>query len=74
MAGGSFQQVYVRCPFYRFDDGKSRITCEGILDGSNLALIYRSRQDFRIQMDVFCCQHYKKCEVYAMLMDKYSES
>ena len=74
MASGSFQQVYVKCPFYRFDDGKGRITCEGILEGSSLALIYGNRQDFRIQMDVFCCQHYKKCEVYRMLMEKYEES
>ena len=73
MGGGSFLQVYVRCPFYRFDDGKGKITCEGILDGSNLALIYHSRRDFRIQMSVFCCQHYKKCEVYRMLMEKYVE-
>lgn len=73
MGGGSYGQVYVKCPFYRFDDGKGRITCEGILEGSDLALQYRKKQDFRIQMEVFCCRHYRRCEVYGMLMEKYGD-
>ena len=64
-------QVEVQCPFYQFSDGRRRVTCEGILEGSYLALIYKSRQDFKKQMEVFCCQHYDKCEVYRMLMEKY---
>ena len=28
--------MLVRCPFYKFDDGKRRITCEGIIEGSSL--------------------------------------
>lgn len=73
MSSGSFRQVYVKCPFYRHDDGRSRISCEGILEDSTLALIYQRKKDYEIQMDVFCCEHYKKCEVYTMLMDKYSQ-
>lgn len=65
------QQEYVKCPFYRFDDGRGQITCEGILEGSTLSLRYRKKQDFRIQMDVFCCRYYQRCEVYRMLMEKY---
>ena len=66
-------QNCVRCPFYRSDDGRMRITCEGIVDGSSLALTYVRRKDFQIQMDVFCCEHYKKCEVFRMLMEKYQD-
>ena len=63
------------CPFYRFDDGqKRRIVCEGIVDGSTLASTFRMRNDYEIQLGVFCCEHYQKCEIYRMLMEaKYEE-
>lgn len=73
MPSGSYRQAYVQCPFYKFDDGKRRITCEGIIDDSSLALIYHNRRDYETQIDVFCCMHYEKCEVYRLLIDKYDK-
>ena len=74
MPSGSYKQIEVQCPFYKYDDGKQRITCEGLVDNSSLALIYRNRSDYETQINVFCCAHYKKCEVYRMLMSaKYDE-
>lgn len=74
MPSGSYRQVYVRCPFYKYDDGIRRITCEGIIDESSLALIYGKKVDYEMQITRFCCQHYDKCEVYRMLMEnKYDE-
>ena len=77
MPSGSFKQADVLCPFYKYDDGKALITCEGLVgekEDSSLALIYHSRKDYETQIDVFCCEHYRKCEVYRMLMaTKYSE-
>ena len=73
MPSGSYKQIEVKCPFYKYDDGKRRITCEGIIDDSSLALIYHNKHDYATQMDMFCCEHYQKCEVYRMLMDKYDE-
>ena len=73
MSSGSYWQVDVQCPFYRSDDGKNRIVCEGIGNSSNLSLYFQKKCDFEIQMRVFCCQHYTKCEVYRMLMEKYEE-
>lgn len=70
---GSWKQADVRCPFYKHDDGRGRITCEGIVDQSSTALIYGRKGDFLKQMEVFCCQHYECCEVYRMLMEKYKE-
>lgn len=65
----------VLCPFYRYDSGqKLRITCEGLVERSCLALIYQKKQDYRIQMETFCCGYYDRCEVYQMLMQKYEES
>ena len=73
MPSGSYRQIEVRCPFYKYDDGKRRITCEGIIDDSSLALIYHNKQVYAMQIDTFCCEHYTKCEVYRLLMDKYDE-
>lgn len=73
MPSGSFMQVFVRCPFYQFDDGKRRITCEGIIDESNLMLYFRNKADYETQIAVFCCEHYECCEVHRMLMGKYQE-
>ncbi len=73
---GSFKaQADVQCPFFKFDEWKQkRIVCEGFVDDSSLALIYCRRQDYDAQLTIFCCDHYKKCEVYRMLMAaKYDE-
>lgn len=67
-------QADVGCPFYKHDDGRGRITCEGIVDKSNTILSFGIKGDYLKQMEVFCCQHYKNCEVYQMLMNsKYKE-
>lgn len=73
MPSGSYKQIKVKCPFYKYDDGKQRIICEGIVEDSSLALIYHRKDDYAMQIDTFCCEHYTKCEVYRMLIDKYDE-
>lgn len=76
MPSGSYKgKADALCPFYRFDDGqKRRITCEGLVDRSTLALTFRQRADYDTQLGVFCCEHYKRCEIYRMLMEaKYDE-
>lgn len=70
---GSYYQADVMCPFYKYDDGRRRITCEGLVDDSSLALIYRKKGDFEQQIQTFCCRHYTRCEVYRILMDKYED-
>ena len=73
MPSGSFRQIEVQCPFYKYDDGKQRITCEGLVDRSSLVLTYLNKKDFLIQLETFCCKHYERCEVHKMLMEKYQE-
>lgn len=76
MSSGSFKaQADVQCPFFKFDEEKKkRIVCEGFVDKSSLALIYCRKRDYETQLRVFCCDHYKKCEVYLSLMRyKYEE-
>ena len=73
MPSGSYRQADVQCPFYKYDDGKLRITCEGIIEDSSLALIYHNKKDYETQITTFCAEHYTKCEVYRLLMGKYDE-
>ena len=76
MPSGSYKgQADAQCPFFKFhEEKKKRIVCEGFVDNSCLALIYGRNRDCYTQLSVFCCEHYKKCEVYRMLMAaKYDE-
>ena len=77
MANGSYKgKTDAQCPFYKFDVGqqKRRIVCEGIVEKSTLELRFSRKRDYDTQLNVFCCEHYKKCEVYRMLMEaKYDE-
>ena len=70
---GTYLQSFVRCPFYRRDDGKRRIVCEGIIDDSSICLIFRYDNLFKRQIRTFCCEHYKNCEIYQMLQEKYQD-
>lgn len=77
MANGSYKgKADAQCPFYKFDEAlqQRRIVCEGIVDDSTLELRFNRIKDYRTQLEVFCCEHYKRCEIYRMLMvSKYDE-
>ena len=75
MPSGSFKQVDIQCPFFRYDDGRRRIICEGVIEETSLSMLFLRQEDYDIQLRVFCCEHYKKCELYRMLMEnKYEDS
>jgi hypothetical protein len=65
----------VLCPFYRWDNKKKkRIACEGLVSGSTVQLSYQSPTQYKRQLSIFCCEHYKKCEIYRMIYElKYRE-
>lgn len=63
----------VKCPFYKKDDGKREILCEGICDGCNLKLTFSRKNDFLIQLRTFCMRHFERCEVYHAAMEKYQD-
>ena len=76
MTGSSWKgRSDAQCPFFKSDVGpQRRIICEGIVDKSTLALSFTRKKDYETQLIVFCCEHYKKCEIYRMLMEnKYDE-
>ena len=75
MAGNyGYGQVYAKCPFYISDSSKNkRIVCEGITDGCRIILAYRNSRKKEQQKRVFCDEAYQNCEIYRMLMEKYSD-
>lgn len=66
-----FDIPMVQCPFFRKSDRKKSVTCEGVTDTSRLILRFRSREELRRQMEVFCCARYSCCEVYRAAAEKY---
>ena len=74
MPSGSYKQVYVQCPFYKEDDGKLSIICEGFGDARYLKQMYYNKAQYVKQMTVYCCEHYHRCEAYRLIMaTKYDE-
>lgn len=68
----SYIDTQVMCPFYKYSDSRRhKIACEGIVDGSSIIMFYQDKRDFQIQMNAFCCEHYKNCEIYGILDAKY---
>lgn len=77
MAHANFSQLEIQCPFYTGKEvigaGK-RILCESPVPGSNLGLYFREKEAYLQQMRIFCCEHYKKCEIYRAVMEaKYED-
>ena len=56
----------VQCPYY-ITDTKQTITCEGFIRGSSVIQRYNKIADRKQQMKIFCCNHYKNCELYRMI-------
>lgn len=63
----------VRCPFYRgYTNGTVR--CEGPLEGATNTMGFADGGQRRQHMEIFCCRHYRRCEVYRMVQEaKYAE-
>lgn len=73
MPSGSFRQADIRCPYYKWDNGKNRISCEGIIPDSQIQNFFRRPTDLSAQVRVFCTGCYEKCEVAAVLEQRYKE-
>lgn len=67
----SWWEKYVQCPFYKNDDGKRTITCEGVINGAVNRTVFTTQKKQRIQMEKYCCKLYFACPVYQMVEKKY---
>ena len=72
MPSGTYKQVYVLCPFFKYDDTQ-RITCEGIIPHSSIRTIFHSPAAYNKHMAEFCCKNYQNCEIAKLVDEKYDD-
>lgn len=70
------EEINIGCPFYRSMERetsrKYRVSCEGPSERGTMSMEMFSLADLDTQVRVFCCENWKKCEVYRLLMtEKY---
>ena len=71
MKASLWAQRNVKCPFFR-GDSATTVKCEGPFDGSKVILVLS--EGARKHEEIFCAEHYRKCEIYRMVMEaKYEE-
>ena len=68
----SLWESQIGCPFYKNDE-KLQIVCEGIGEARSLILSFRYTQERNRQIRLFCAGCYEKCEVFRMIMEKYTD-
>ena len=63
----------IQCPFF-LAHSAHEIHCEGYVDESRVILRFKQECAKKRQILIYCCDHYKCCELYRSLMrDKYGE-
>lgn len=66
-------QTYILCPFWHCRKQRE-IHCEGLVQKSEIVLMYSTITDTNVQVNVFCKDHYANCEIYrAVLEARYPE-
>lgn len=59
------------CPFFH-DHTSMTIGCESPVPGSAIRMTFWQQEDKKIQYREFCCRKYKNCEIFRMVMEKYT--
>ena len=70
--GTVYDDVDVVCPFYQ-SEKKMAIRCEGVSDAMVNISEYRTMADKKSHKEMFCKGKYKTCDVYEMIMKKYTD-
>jgi hypothetical protein len=67
-----YDDVDVKCPFF-LSSGKRKVSCEGITDDCTISLNFITRSKKLLHCEIFCNEHFKNCEIYRMLEEKYED-
>lgn len=62
----------VKCPFFR-GHTYTDIGCEGITSNTTIKLSFTSVSGLRAHEKIFCCDHFRNCELYAAIIKQYEE-
>lgn len=68
----SYDYANAKCPYF-IGSKKTKITCEGITDGTVLLLEFFSGEKMYQHREIFCDNKYQNCEVCRMLDEKNEE-
>lgn len=67
-----FRDQEVQCPYYH-SQNKYTIRCEGIVPDTTTETHFRTTAGKEKHMEVWCCRHFERCEVYAAISEKYRQ-
>ena len=70
--GNAWNDSDAKCPFFH-EHTAITIACESPIPGSTVRMTFRGKTVKKTQYDVFCCNHYKNCELFRLVMEKYAE-
>lgn len=73
MPSGSYIQADVLCPFYKYDDGRQKITCEGITGANAVTIFFSNKAKLHSHLTRCCCASYETCPMHDVLMAKYED-
>ena len=68
----NYDYANAKCPYF-VKSQKTKITCEGITDGSVVILEFFTNEKRQQHRRIFCDNKYKNCEVCRMLDEKNEE-
>lgn len=74
----SFLDVNAKCPFYKTDDGRAKVICEGIDTAVCIKLSWHKtdgkgkneKEEFRKFFKEKCSSKYEGCPIYRMIMSE----
>jgi len=69
---GKLNDRDAKCPFFCAHT-KESVICEGVIPDSRDKINFETSQGKKLHYAVFCCSHYKNCEKYAAVEQKYRE-
>ncbi len=71
----SWREEKIRCPFFRGEDAKRhKIICEGLGDAKSMSWTFGNERQRILQMEVFCQNHYRFCELCRMIQQSKYDS
>ena len=62
----------IRCPFFR-GHTPLEIGCEGITQDTVIRLVFHSKIDLQLHEQIFCCEHFKNCELFDAIHKQYND-
>ena len=70
MPNRNWNKHYVVCPYYHAED-ELLLVCDDWTGKFNAAMKFRNEADMQQHIDIYCKEHFRKCEVCRMIDGAY---